>query len=664
MLMLQTYDPKSRSSLRMMTKECVLDSIRYRREDILGGPYLTKPDTAELLDSPRYCCVVSAIKGQIPQRSHVSNESAVVPLEARVILTTDNVDWLFAHYTSITAKDTIRFRFLCESLSTRNSGRTGAGHSERNAEGEESRGTQRPRIGEVPECSPRAQVQVRNDGVNHAVRQRQEYVQTVTQLTTARLRPAVERRSVSPTQSDRPKSKGAGAVDERLQRHLWNADRVLRWCAQFTDDIQNGDELGNAENTAVSRLEIIRLSQYDHTRQTEYQVPPKPASYAPVTFRRRPQSAGAILSASSRSQSPDEQQSLTPRVFHPKELLQMSKQAAATLLKQEKLKKTKEAHETKERDLEVKLENRAKKKREEETRATTVGEWREKRVDRCQKDAAKEKMDSQKVIQEKNEELFRAAVETVNQSKREKKVMRSKLSTRRVAGETAALLGALGRHSARIEQKQRSKSAHDHRRARVSALRNAIPSSGSQGTVRAQLVCPSPPQPPSVKYKKLLSRIQSEAVNTVDTTSAPDSNYQYLHNHINSNGDYVLETSSSHTVHSIQFPAVAPQPETPYHLQKSDPDFNMDCEAVKDSHVSESDEHCAKKSTTSRRELAVVVAEVAETSLVTTGTSAIDLDSVDSFNCVSPKHRGPKSPNKLREGLLRSRMNFRKKNLS
>ena len=287
-----------------------MDRIRTQRKAILDGPSILKADRPHTTSS------VGADGNILPivERHTDSMEAkAVAPLESLVILVHPAPVWLLSRNLSFFQKDAVRFRFLCESLSIRNvcppcsrpmspsSPRprtaprppsSGRADDNRPTADQETCCLERNGCDDSAEKQTKISVELKiREAVNsHGLVSERTSSPRCPELTMSRLQPIVpparvsSARISSPQRLSRPLSGKVGnaSMDGRLRRHIWSADRVLRWCSNFADDetdigdgsiperarssngrSRQGTELGKAETTACSRLELILRAQYE-----------------------------------------------------------------------------------------------------------------------------------------------------------------------------------------------------------------------------------------------------------------------------------------------------------------------------------------------------------------------------------------------------------------
>jgi hypothetical protein len=211
-----------------------------------------------------------AIAGSFPpgmcdRNEDSNNPKTVAPLETLVILAEPPPLWLLSRNMTSFQNDAVRFRFLCESLSVRNNAQVPKKSPRTSPTSPRARrqpatsslvvdlasanaGTLLPHTDygreEVKDSiSPRVEVTV------HKGRRisPERASNAGADLLAIRLQPAVpnSRGHTSP-RHPRPMSGRSGsgskpAMDGRLRRHIWSADRVLQWCSNFADD---NDESG------------------------------------------------------------------------------------------------------------------------------------------------------------------------------------------------------------------------------------------------------------------------------------------------------------------------------------------------------------------------------------------------------------------------------------
>jgi hypothetical protein len=263
MLMLQTYDCVSRSCVAMMTRDFVKRKIRESRGQILAGPSLNR-NTTTTHD-------MSLSQGIFPLTSHEISvplsSTEIIPVEGYILLTDLTPSWLIGSgssestVSSLGPRDMIRYRFMCESLSKRNT------YKAKNEERLET-ALHSPAPPTALVSTNERKYEILREMITQQLRPPLAY----DSLTTHRLE-AVQFHSPREAERERKVSVTdvhAASIDERLQRHLWDSKRVVGWCAEFPEEHKSSSNLfedqtllNNVDRVITSRLDLIQHSQYE-----------------------------------------------------------------------------------------------------------------------------------------------------------------------------------------------------------------------------------------------------------------------------------------------------------------------------------------------------------------------------------------------------------------
>lgn len=241
MLMLQTYDCVTRSCVAMMTRDFVKRKIREEKVNILAGPSLNRNITKEIIQSTN---PLTADDLHLPGQS---NE--IIPVEGQILLTDILPSWLHLPGSSLSARDMIRYRFLCESLSKRNTYTTKI---------------EKDFIQTIPQPTTSNPYETLREMIQQQLQPPPGYP-----LHTHRLE-AIPLHSPRSNSCEKESDGNTAAIDERLQRHLWDSKRVVSWCSEFPEEQKNSSNpleeqlaISNIEQVVASRLALIQHSQYE-----------------------------------------------------------------------------------------------------------------------------------------------------------------------------------------------------------------------------------------------------------------------------------------------------------------------------------------------------------------------------------------------------------------
>jgi hypothetical protein len=426
MLMLQTYDCVSRKCVSMMTRDFVKRKIREQRTNILAGPALNRNISPEIAS-----CVIPPTANDFPMQL-TSNET--VPVEGQILLTDSVVSgWLFPHGLSLNTREMIRYRFLCESLSKRNT---------YNAKNEK-----REHVPKESTLSPTQETKY--EQLREMIVQQLQPPLSYDSLRTHRLEAVQLHSPVKPI--EKYSDVTFSSIDERLQRHLWDSSRIVSWCADFPEDQKSAsnaldDQISynNVDRVVASRLDLIQLSQYEKVMTLVSPKRPLSLFSSDVKSRSPSPPKGPAPVPEDEIQSPRSPRPLSPN--NPRHQWEISHRKKIQEIRQKNF-QTQEEHRKKEELLQQTKESQTHSQKQEQREGKQkVQEWKTKRSQSAHSNHLRQR---DKQLREREERDLKAQERKVNQMKsvkEQKKSQRFHSIQKKEIQNAHAVLFAMARH--------------------------------------------------------------------------------------------------------------------------------------------------------------------------------------------------------------------------
>ena len=276
-------------------------------------------------------------------------------------------------------------------------------------------------------------------------------------------------------------------IDERLHRHLWNANRVIAWCGDFPDDyppnqkhdsninkshnniqekiLSSPKKLGNSEQVAAGRLDLLQHSKYE---KAMYSISPRHLLRKDNQFisPQKSQQNANENNSPSRPSSPYQTNQLLPNqpasprplsASNPRKVWEQKHREKIDEMREKKSEIKKEFEEKKLLIKENKEKNNEKIKNDEKEGKIKCNKWKEKRSHRAHIETAKKYEEGLKIIEDKNIKIKQIINEKREKVKKQKQRKTYFNEMNKDINEVSAIISSINRHESQYHQNERKK---------------------------------------------------------------------------------------------------------------------------------------------------------------------------------------------------------------